>query len=284
MKRYIFFICTAIIFLSCNGEMGKVEHIAKPTEVEQEYRATTSFIFKGSSVYSKFFDENVDREAAFYSTKVNVNKRSLLGIDKINLDKTQTKSSSINRFSILANGIDLSMIGISDDTRSEDTASEIDGRLADLFGKEISFTVDFPTDARSSSGVEVNMYIPHIIDINYPIASHTELQPLCPHDDLIVVWNKDELNDNGVIVIVEWDGDMIGQDFRNEGVRTIDIVDDTGEAILNTALFEDIPDFAMINITLLRGNIDIVELENSAVKLYGVSNSSITVVLAKEPI
>lgn len=74
---------------------------------------------------------------------------------------------------------------------------------------------------------------------------------------------------------------MVGQDFRHESIRTIDVVDDTGQAILKKEMFEDIPDFAMINITILRGNIDIVELEKRAVKLYAASNSSITVVLAK---
>ena len=101
---------------------------------------------------------------------------------------------------------------------------------------------------------------------------------------MLVEWNKDENNTNGVVVIVEWDGDMVGSDKRDESIRTVDVVDDTGGAILNPELFNDIPDLAMINITLLRGNIDIVEVENTAVKIYAASNSSISIVLAKEPI
>jgi len=286
MKNKIFFIGIALVLLSCNAEMDKVENTTIPTGEGQEYIGTTSFIFKGSSVYSKFFDDNIDRETAFYSTKANVNERSLVSIDKSNVDQSQTRSSTAEKFAILANGIDLSTIGTLNDTRSGGSTSGTDGMLANLFGKEITFTVGYPAQTRSTSSPEVgvNMYIPHIIDIIYPVASRTELQPLCPYDDLLVEWNKDGQNDNGVVVMVEWDGDMVGQDFRNEGVRTIDVVEDTGRAILDTSMFDGIPDFAMINITLLRGNIDIVELENSAVKLYGVSNSSITVVLAKEPI
>jgi hypothetical protein len=149
----------------------------------------------------------------------------------------------------------------------------------------VIFTFNTPTTKSSyDNNGGVSMYIPHIIDINYPEASATELMPLCPHDDLLVEWNKDDNNTNGVVIIVEWDGDMVGQDYRYESVRTIDVVEDTGEAILKTEMFEGIPDFARINITLLRGNIDIVELNDSPVKLYAASNSSITVVLAKEPI
>lgn len=152
-------------------------------------------------------------------------------------------------------------------------------------GKKVSFTIGNElTKSAKTSNDSFSMYVPYVIDINYPVASATELIPLCPYDDLLLEWNKDENNINGVLVIVEWDGDMIGTDKMNKSIRTVDLVDDIGKSILNTELFKDIPDLAIISITILRGNVDIVEIENTAVKIYAATNSSISVVLAKEPI
>lgn len=273
MKNRILIAGIMLVFLACNAEVDKVEKTSISEQGKKEFKGTTSILFTGNSVYGKFFDENVEREVAYYSRKSNVNERDLVGINT--LTQAQTRNSSSKSFPILINGVDLNEIGTPMKTKSENAMASKDNLFENLFGKQVTFSVNKSNETRSSSSQEdiVSLYIPHIIDIIYPVASKTELQPLCPHDDLLVEWNKDEQNPNGVVVIVEWDGDILGQDSRDESVRTIDVVEDTGKVILKKEMFEGMPDFAMINITILRGNIDIVELENTAVKLYAVSNS-----------
>lgn len=285
MKNRILIAGIMLVFLACNEEVDKVEKTSISEQDKKEFKGTTSILFTGNSVYGKFFDENVEREVAYYSRKSNVNERDLIGINT--LTQAQTRNSSSKSFPVLINGVDLNEIGMPVKTKSENATALKDNLFENFFGKQVTFSVNKSNETRSSSSSQEDMaslYIPHIIDIIYPVASKTELQPLCPHDDLLVEWNKDEQNPNGVVVMVEWDGDILGQDSRDESVRTIDVVEDTGQVILKKEMFEGMPDFAMINITILRGNIDIVELENTAVKLYAVSNSSISVILAKEPI
>lgn len=271
-------IIALVALFACNTDEKERDELYL-SDLQQQHQGETNIIYSGNSVYAKFFDNNVEREAGYYSTKANCNNRDIVGFDKVL--EAQTKSSQSD-LSIFVDGVKLNSLGNPDNTKSGEIC---DNDWGNLYGKKVSFRIGNENLKSGGSGSDdVSMYIPHIIDINYPVASTTELQPLCPFDDLLVEWNKDENNENGVVIIVEWDGDMIGTPRQDRSIRTIDVVDDTGEAILNTELFKDMPDLAMISITILRGNIDIVELENSAVKICAASNSSVTVVLAKEPI
>lgn len=270
-----------LFLLSCNSDQEQVVKNESNTEASSEiFLSSTTFLYTGNSIYSKYFDGNVDNEIAYYTTKENANDRNFHFINQ----SVAVQRSGIGATTVTANGIDLRTLNSNDNIgrTSVEDISDI------LFGKEVIYKFGDAAITRSSSTAEdgnsVNMYIPHIIEIVYPEAIPYALDPLCPYDDLLIEWNRDEKNINGVVVVVEWDGHMVGQEYKWEGVRTIDVVEDTGEAILNPKMFEGMPDFALINITLLRGNIDIVEIENSPVKLYATSNSSIQVVLAKEPI
>lgn len=275
MNKYIFLVIGTIVLLSCN----KTEVSSINNDDVQEPVGLTKILYNGSSVYSEFFNDDADREVGYYSTRANINDRDLVGFDKI---ISSDLKSAQNISSLFANGVNIKMLGDTETLKSGDTCND---NIEDLFGKTVRFSIDNDRiKSGSTSDDDISMYVPYIIDINYPVASATELQPLCPYDDFAIAWNKDDNNENGVVVIVEWDGDILGAAKQDKSIRTIDIVEDTGKAMLNPELFNDIPDLAMANITILRGNISVAEIENIAVKIYAASNSSILVVVAKEPV
>lgn len=85
--------------------------------------------------------------------------------------------------------------------------------------------------------------------------------PLCYYEDMQIEWNPDPNNTNGIVVVAEWNGITMNGQTGQSSIANIDIVDDTGVAVLNNDLFEGIPDEALINLWLLRANI--VEIDYS---------------------
>lgn len=93
------------------------------------------------------------------------------------------------------------------------------------------------------------------IEFIQPTTDECNCIPLCYYEDMQIEWNQDPNNTNGIVIVVEWNGvTMNGQTGQGE-IASVDIVDDTGVAILNNDLFEGIPDEALVNLWLLRANI-----------------------------
>lgn len=78
---------------------------------------------------------------------------------------------------------------------------------------------------------------------------------MCYYEDMQIEWNADISNTNGIVIVAEWNGITMSGQTGHSAVANLDIVDDTGVAILNNALFTDMPDEALINLWLLRANI-----------------------------
>ena len=77
---------------------------------------------------------------------------------------------------------------------------------------------------------------------------------------LFLKWNTDLKNENGLVVVVEWSGMYVTGQKENKYVRNIDVItDDNGSTTLKNEIFNGIPENAIAFITLLRGNIAIVD-------------------------
>ncbi len=98
------------------------------------------------------------------------------------------------------------------------------------------------------------------IEIINPHSLEGQIIPFCYYDEMVVEWNPDYGNTNGVVVIVEWDGVTLQGPDTQTFITGVDIVDDTGSTTLNNHLFDGIPDGALVTLHLLRGNI--VQLVN----------------------
>ena len=112
---------------------------------------------------------------------------------------------------------------------------------------------------QDSVSIEIRTGTP--IEILRPRGDNCNCIPLCYYEQMEIEWNADlvnqEMNGNGVIVIAEWNGltntgqtgdaPIIGIDFVGE--------DNTCVATLDDNLFEGMPDGALVNLWLIRGNI-----------------------------
>lgn len=99
----------------------------------------------------------------------------------------------------------------------------------------------------------INTVLP--IDLVSPAISQDTPFPMCYYDGFKVNWTGDCTNENGVIVVAEWNGATMYDPAQNVSIINVDIVEDTGEAILNTHLFDDMPDEALVSLWLIRGNL-----------------------------
>lgn len=75
-----------------------------------------------------------------------------------------------------------------------------------------------------------------------------------------IAWNPDINNSNGVMIIAEWNGvTMNGTSSETETIIGIDFVEDNGVTTLDNAIFEGMPDEALVNLWLIRANVVTVE-------------------------
>lgn len=157
--------------------------------------------------------------------------------------------------------------------------------LKDMFGSAVTYNLSDPQHTKSgeSDGVNVDMYVPKIIEIQYPeIYSQEQLYPLCLYNRFKLKWNADNENENGVMVVVEWHGSMVfGEDYPNAYIRSTDMVPDTGETYLKPEMFNGIPDTALCTLTILRGNIENELVNGVLCKLVAESHQCIQFILIR---
>ena len=79
--------------------------------------------------------------------------------------------------------------------------------------------------------------------------------PMCYYKDFEIEWNGDETNNNGVVIIAEWNGGYMRKEPELTTYACVDIVEDKGITVLKTELFDKIPDEALVNLWLIRGNL-----------------------------
>ncbi len=227
-------------------------------------------LYKGNTKYMLFF-EKTDYYAGISSLQSSPLSEHKIHA-KIPDDLSRLKNSNA-AYSIYANGIEI----------NTDLKTNSCDLKAGLYGKNVSFVFK---DKKLKSGDtdSISLYIPELVNISSPpVVQPKDLLPLCYYDNFIIKWNEDAQNENGLLVNVEWSGEMYGDKDQNSFVRNLDIIpEDDGEAVLNKELFKDIPDFAIIHIMLLRGNIDTTRINNDLFKVFGESHTNLSIVLVKD--
>lgn len=171
-------------------------------------------------------------------------------------------------------------------SRQNVLSTKASGGILDCFGKTVKFSFNNCCETKSSennSGV-VDMYVPKAIEFISPHAETEEdLNPLCYYKDFVIKWNIDENNENGVLVVIDWNGSMVlGKDIPGTHVCRIASFPDIGEARLSEEMFDGIPDTAHCDLLILRGNIDNVEQGQFTYKLIGKTHHLISFILIRE--
>ena len=101
------------------------------------------------------------------------------------------------------------------------------------------------------------------IAIIRPYATECNPIPLCYYHDLEVEWNEDVNNNSGVGIIIEWNGIKMLDSSDNAHVVGMDFVDDLGSVVLNDAIFNNIPDGALVYMWLFRFDVATIEDGNN---------------------
>lgn len=162
------------------------------------------------------------------------------------------------------------------------TYTKADSDLSSVFGNHANLSIS--GDQRTKSDNEGHdLYVPEIINISSPaIGTDENKYPLCDFSNFVLRWNQDLKNDNGVMIMVTWGGTtIIGESYPDTYVRRIDIVPDTGEATINPHMFDDIPDTALCNILVARGNVEIFQDDDESIQLLGESHESFPFILIR---
>jgi len=248
MKKLNFFmiaICLATI-TGCN-EISNVTIDNSTTPAKKTY---SKLLFTGETKYSMFI-EDAGNKIGYFSTKqdaLSKEEMSVLGM---------TESENADNFALFKiNGVAAKEI------KTIAAAENFDLRNQALFGKNVKFSI--PCKNAGNNGVSkapdkgVDMYVPEIVKITSPkIVKSSELLPYCYYKNFKLCWNADPQNENGLVVIVQWTGtDMFGKKY-NTSVYSLDIItEDNGEYILKNAMFDNIPQGAIVKLVLLRGNIE----------------------------
>lgn len=291
MRRVLFYITICSISISCSINDPEQYQISSDGAVTLRYDNNPDYsphkiseaIMGDYTVYEKYFT-GTDYEIGLSSHKDGAISGGRIiscisGISEIQPIKTKAVDFSLPKLKSFANGIEISEANIS----SVKTKGR--GSLSDMFGTNVTFTFSNSTETKSSEpqAGSADLYIPAEIMFLAPCAnSEEDINPLCYYKNFQIKWNKDENNKNGVLVAVEWNGNMVlGDDIENTSVHRTMTFCDTGEAKLPAKLFDGIPDTAICNLIILRGNCNNVVYDNYTYKLVGETHQLISFILIR---
>jgi hypothetical protein len=292
MKKIIYFLLTGFYIAGCT--VNEREHTLENVQSQDKDQPVfvQEIIYTKDSKYAKFFDSNVDNEVAYGSSRehplhfrdFNAHAKKIKIENKGEIMQTSTTA---NKLSVFINGESIEQLNSNNIvSNSQNTVQQAAALDRQLYGQDVLFTLQEERIIENRPTIvekTVTMYVPQIAEITYP-KSHQSLYPICYFDRYRLKWNKDEKNTIGMIIIVEWDGSLLEGEITDSYVRKIDIVEDTGETIIKREMFDEIPHFAIVRVTIIRGNIDITEFNESVYKLYAESNASLHTIILKEDI
>lgn len=223
-----------------------------------------------------------DYIAGLSSSNLNpLGKEFIYGYSQPYVTCVGSKSNSLEKNGLFVNVNDI-CLNILPDTKSEVKRADLES----MFGTKVRYDIYSSISTKGAESETIEIYAPEIIKFLFPkIEKEEDLYPLFYYKSFPIQWNEDPNNPNGIMVIVEWTGTMIyGEDHPDAYVRSTDLISDTGEAFLNPAMFNDIPDTALCTLTILRGDVANVLVNNYSCKLTNSTHQSIQFILIKNVI
>ena len=183
-----------------------------------------------------------------------------------------------NLFSVSINDIELT----GPQTRNGDTSAD----LQPLYGTNVKFNISKRPHTRSEEPQNscVDLYVPEQIRITGPdIQTDADMYPLCDYKNFVLKWNKDHKNMNGVLICIEWLGTCCyGDSNPNAYIRRTDCLPDTGELVLDPNIFDGIPDTALCYLTILRGSVENILIDDYSYKVVGETHEVLPFILIRE--
>ena len=149
-----------------------------------------------------------------------------------------------------------------------------------IFGKTLRFEV--LGDKKSK---EDTLYIPKKLNISKPELQDKRMDAILAYaNDFSLEWNADPKNTEGLMIAVFYNGEnAVSKNSENVLVRNIDHIEkDNGKYVLNEAMFDEIPNLAFVDIVLLRGNVQIENIDDTSYKIFAESHQRIHLLLIKD--
>jgi hypothetical protein len=291
-------VIISVFLIGCTS--GNEKPVKNNKVLGPDNEVTQRFLYKGYTKYAAIL-RNDAKLVGYLSEKHNsLADENLVVIDGQNRapNKGAQKAKAAENFTFKINGIDLQ------DIKNQRQASAVRGIKAansPLFGSNVTFTLSRKTAGESQENIDgiqrapadadenVTMYIPELVHITSPrVETAEDLLPYCYYKDFTLKWNADPQNNNGLVVAVEWNGnDMFGKRY-GQYVRNADIIPtDNGVAVLDDRLFDDIPQGAIANIILVRGNIEVLENlinegDTASYRIAAASEAILPFIMVKE--
>lgn len=266
MRRGIcrFAALMSITVISCNNPNFDKEAKDNTITLEKsslyDPKIESSYLVGDYGVYVDYFTETDNLIGLSSSKPGPLNNHRISGYAGPTY-RSQTKTDIAPEFNVTING---EFFPESAFTKSP--ASDLKSK----FGAVAQFTIIPQNATKSSEGnTTIEMYIPKEITITNPsLKIDDNYLPLCYYDGFQLEWNKDDSNTNGV--------------DPETHVRRTCILDDTGSGVIPADLFEGIPDTAVCHMTVLRGNIETLTLDDSSYKIQAESHEFMTFILIRE--
>ena len=159
---------------------------------------------------------------------------------------------------------------------------EMGEKLTEISGSEINYTITSSTDG--STVLSEDVYFPRVINASFNTDGKVEDSRvlLVSRDDFVLEWDEDELNANGLLVVVFYRNLFLDQglpkpaDQNSEGaIQTAILLDELGQAKIPAELFEEIPENGVATLTLVRGDVkSIVDFEEHKFQLQVLQDQS----------
>lgn len=224
--------------------------------------------------YSAFFDD-ADATVRVFASRMHPLAEEMIAAFYDPVDAAQTKSCEED-VNVFIDGNNLFTSG----TKAQN------GSITELFGRTVMFGIGqhgFGQTKAECQGSSVELYAPSIVGIEVPcISSEEDQYPLCYFKDFTIRWNKDCNNLNGVLIIIRWNGVMaFGSDYPTTNVTRVVCFPDEGVAVLDDSIFDDIPDTAICNVIVLRGDVDTIRYNDSFYRMVAESHDMMDIVLIR---
>ena len=219
--------------------------------------------------YEKILDESVARIGISASRYEQTGQETVAAV----YDESILKPESLSKIKI--NGKE----SFSPRTKSGDSSiAELFGNMAEFDFSKVTFGEKAPVDE-----LVKEVYVPETMRIAFPqYDSKNHRAPLCYDKDFVIRWNADSKNENGVLVIVRWNGSVLfGEDFASSYVTHTRCFPDNGSAKLDNSMFEGIPDTAYCTLLVLRGDVENIDVDESDYQLFAETHDMLDFVLIK---
>ncbi|WP_405199300.1 hypothetical protein [Christiangramia sp. LLG6405-1] len=233
------------------------------TEISNKYR----LLDLSTNAYHDYF-KMTDNTLGFNSLKSSHHKEYSM-VQKSEIQNFENKSVSLNGQKIALNE--------SNKSRKFDDSN--------IYGKTLNLS--FTNNKSSGESTEVELYIPKKLNISKPVQQlDSKVSILAYYKNFLLEWNSDPKNEEGLMVAVEYLGETLSKDgnkLNRKNIVNVDhIENDNGRYILKEAMFDDIPNLSFVNLILMRGNVDIIEIEGASYKTYAESHQRIPILLVKD--